>query len=42
MKRISPIVRVAITGFLPCPDLLARWLVRREALRLVSLRSWRA
>jgi hypothetical protein len=22
-KRIWPIVRVAITGFLPCPDLLA-------------------
>jgi hypothetical protein len=40
LKKIWPIVRVVVSGFLPYPDLPARWQVRREALSLVSLRSW--
>ena len=40
LKRTWPIARVAITGFVPCPDLPARRRMRREALSLVSLRTW--
>jgi hypothetical protein len=32
-------VRIACAGFLPCPDLLTRQRMRREALTLVSLPS---
>ncbi|HEX6526568.1 MAG TPA: hypothetical protein VF070_42110 [Streptosporangiaceae bacterium] len=40
MKKIWPFVRVAITGFLPCPDLPARRRMGRDALGLADLRSW--
>lgn len=40
MKRIWPTVRVAIAGFLPCPDLPARWQMRRQAVSLIGLQAW--
>lgn len=40
LTKVRPIAQVLIAGFLPYPDLLARWKVRREALSLVDLRSW--
>jgi hypothetical protein len=40
LKRIWPTVRVAIAGFLPCPDLTARRQMRRQAVRLTGLQAW--
>jgi hypothetical protein len=40
LKRIWPTVRVAIAGFLPCPDLPARWQMRRAARSLIGLQAW--
>jgi hypothetical protein len=40
LKRIWPTVRVAIAGFLPCPDLPARWQMRRQAASLIGLQAW--
>jgi hypothetical protein len=40
LKRIWPIVRVAIAGFSPCPDLPARRQMRRQAVSLISLQAW--
>jgi len=40
LKSSWPIVRVAIAGFLPCPDLPARWQMRREAASLIGLQAW--
>lgn len=40
LRRIWPTARIAIAGFLPCPDLMARRQMRREALSLVTLKMW--
>lgn len=40
LKSIWPMVRVAVAGFLPCPDLRARRRMRREAVSLVGLPVW--
>lgn len=40
LRSIWPIVRVAVAGFLPCPDLSARRQMRREALSFVGLEAW--
>lgn len=40
LKRSWPAVRVAIAGFLPCPDLPARWQMRHEAVSLIGLQEW--
>ncbi len=40
VKRVMPFLRVAILGFLPCPDLITRYRMRRAARGLVTLRTW--
>jgi hypothetical protein len=39
-KRIRPFASSVVLGMLPCPDLLARYRMRRTARQLVSLRVW--
>lgn len=40
LRSCWPSVRVAIAGFLPCPDLPARPRMRREAVSLIGLQTW--
>jgi hypothetical protein len=40
MKRAAPYLRAAVLGFLPCPDLVTRYRMRRKAHGLVTLRTW--
>jgi hypothetical protein len=39
-RRIRPHLRVAVLAFLPCPDLIGRFRMRRAARELVTLRTW--
>ena len=40
VRRIWPYIAAAILGILPCPDLASRRRIRRDSVRLVTLRTW--
>jgi hypothetical protein len=40
LRRLWPLVRVILLGLGPCPDVSARYRMRRDARRLVTLATW--
>ncbi len=40
VRGAVPYLQAAVLGFLPCPDLVSRYRMRRAAHRLVTLRNW--
>jgi hypothetical protein len=40
VRRLWPYARIVIVGYLPCPDLIARFRMRRAARGLITVRTW--